>query len=62
MKKTSKIIKEKTSYDINVLINDIALIYSPDKKSALLNIKTNELVTEFDDYYTIYSGIIKFIF
>lgn len=62
MKKTSQIIKEKTSYDIKLLIEDTALIYSSNGTSALLNIKTNKLITEFNDYYTISDSTNKLYF
>lgn len=62
MKKTSQIIKEKTSYDIKLLIDDTALIYSSNGTSALLNIKTNKLITELNDYYTISDSSNKLYF
>ena len=43
MKKTSTIVKEKNTYEIDILINNTAYIKSVTGKTGLLNIKTNQL-------------------
>ena len=55
MKKTSTIVKEKNKYEIGVIINNTAYIKSVTGKTGLLNIKTNQIVGEMDNYYTIYN-------
>lgn len=54
MKKTSIVVKEKDNFDINILINNTALIHSVTGKTGLLNVKTNTIIGEMDNYYTIY--------
>lgn len=54
MKKTSTIVKEKNTYEIDVLINNTAYIKSVTGKTGLLNIKTNQIIGDMDNYYTIY--------
>lgn len=54
MKKTSTIVKEKNTYEIDVLINNTAYIKSVTGKTGLLNIKTNQIIGNMDNYYTIY--------
>lgn len=54
MKKESNVVQEQKAYKISVIINNIALMYSATGKSGLVNIKTNEIIGSFDDYYTIY--------
>lgn len=56
MKKTSIVVKEKDDFDINILINNTALIHSVTGKSGLLNVKTNTIIGEMDNYYTIYDA------
>lgn len=56
MKKTSIVVKEKDNFDINILINNTALIHSVTGKSGLLNVKTNTIIGEMDNYYTIYDA------
>lgn len=52
MEKTSSIIENKEIYSVENILDDIALINSTSGKSALLNIKTNEIVGSFDNYET----------
>ena len=54
MKKTSTIVKEKTICEIETLINNTAYIKSVTGKTGLLNIKTNQIVGDMDNYYTVY--------
>lgn len=54
MKKTSIVVKEKDSFEIDILINNTAYIKSVTGKTGLLNIKTNKIIGEMDNYYTIY--------
>ena len=62
MKKTSAIVKEKNTYEIDVLINNTAYIKSVTGKTGLLNIKTNQIIGDMDDYYTIYDTHGKFYY
>lgn len=62
MKKTSTIVKEKNTYEIDILINNTAYIKSVTGKTGLLNIKTNQLIGEMDNYYTIYDTYGKFYY
>lgn len=52
MEKTSSILENKEIYSVENILDDIALITSNDGKSGLLNIKTNEIVGNFDNYET----------
>lgn len=54
MKKTSTIVKEKNTYEIDVFINNTAYIKSVTGKTGLLNIKTNQIIGDMDNYHTIY--------
>lgn len=54
MKKTSIVVKEKDSLKIDIIINNTGYIESVTGKTGLLNIKTNKLIGEMDNYYTIY--------
>ena len=54
MKKISTIVKEKNTYEIDILINNTAYIKSVTGKKGLLNIKTNQIIGDMDNYYTIY--------
>lgn len=62
MKKEILIYKVKTVYDIATLLNNTALVYSIDRKSCLVDIKTHELIGNFDSYYTSYYTDTKFYF
>lgn len=62
MKKTSIVVKEKSIYDIDILIGNTAYIKSVTGKTGLLNIKTNEIIGNMDYYYTIYDTNGKFYF
>ena len=54
MKKTSIVVKEKDSLEIDIIINNTGYIESVTGKTGLLNIKTNKIIGEMDNYYTIY--------
>lgn len=54
MEKINTIVIENSSYDIIVLINNIAYIKSITGKTGLFNIQTNELIGDMDNYRTIY--------
>ena len=56
MKKTSIVVKEKDSFEIDILINNTAYIKSVTGKTGLLNIKNNKIIGEMDNYYTIYDS------
>ncbi len=60
MKKTSIIVKEKSMYDIDILIGNTAYIKSVTGKTGLLNIKTNAIIGDMDYYHTIYDTNGKF--
>lgn len=61
MKKTTTTKKEKDFYNIETLIDDVALIESSiSGKTGLLNIKTNELIGELDYYNTCYDNYNKY--
>ena len=60
MKKISTIVKEKSMYDIDILIGNTAYIKSVTGKTGLMNIKTNEIIGDMDHYYTIYDKRGKF--
>lgn len=62
MKKTSVIVKEKNTYDIDIVINNTAHITSVTGKTGLLNIKTKEIIGEMDNFYTIYDTSGKFYY
>jgi len=62
MKKTSTIVKEKNTYEIDILINNTAYIKSVTGKTGLLNIKTNQIIGGMDNYYTIYDTHGKFYY
>lgn len=62
MKKTSTIVKEKNIYEIGALINNTAYIKSITGKTGLLNIETNQIIGEMDNYYTIYDTDEKFYY
>lgn len=53
MKRTSIVVKEKSIYNIDILIDNIAYIKSVTGKTGLLNIKTNEIIGDMNYYYTI---------
>ena len=55
MKKTSTIVKEKKIYVIGKLINNTAYVKSVTGKEGLLNIKTNQIIGDMDDYYTVWN-------
>lgn len=52
MEKKTSIIENKEIYNVENILDDIALITSMSGKSGLLNIKTNEIVGSFDNYET----------
>lgn len=54
MKKVTKVENKKAAYNISVIINDTALIYSVESKSTLYDIKKHEILGEFRDYFTHY--------
>lgn len=56
MKKTSIVVKEKDSFEIDILINNTGYIKSVTGKTGLLNIKTNKIIGKMDNYYTIYDS------
>lgn len=62
MKKDSLVIEEKNVYNLEVLIKNTALMKSVTGKSGLINIKSNEIVGSFDNFYTIYSSDNYFYF
>ncbi len=62
MKKTSIVVKEKDSFEIDILINNTGYIKSVTGKTGLLNIKTNEIIGEMDNYYTIYDSNNEFYY
>lgn len=62
MKKSSIIVKERNTYGIDVLINNTAYIKSVTGKEGLLNIKTNQIIGEMDNYNTTYDTDEKFYF
>ena len=62
MKKTSIIVKEKNTYDVNMLINNTAYVISITGKTGLLNIKTNEIIGEMDNFYITYDAKDKFYY
>ena len=63
MKKKSTIIEEKNTYDIGILINNTAYINSVTGKSGLLNVKTNQIIGNMDNFYrTTYDTDQKFYF
>ena len=50
-----QLIENLNHKNIKKVIDNIALIYTADKKkSGLINLKTNELVSEMDNFYTTY--------
>ena len=62
MKKESSVIEEKNVYNLEVLIRNTALMKSVTGKTGLINIKSNEIVGSFDNFYTIYSPDDNFYF
>lgn len=62
MEKTSIVVKEKDIFEINILINNTAYIKSVTGKTGLLNIKTNKIIGEMDNYSTIYDKNSKFYY
>mgnify|MGYP003291652758 CR=1 FL=1 len=54
MKKTSTCVSDKLFYNMSVIMDNIALVYTMGNKSSLANIKTNELIGKIDNYYTKY--------
>lgn len=60
MKKTSIIVKGIDTYEISVLINNTALVKSKDGTSGLLDIRTNSLIGEMRNCYTLYDPHRKF--
>ena len=50
MKKVSAIIKEKSAYNLDTVINDIALASNNAGETGLINIRTGEVVGSFGDY------------
>ena len=57
MKKTSTIVKEKNIYEIDVLINNTAYVKSVTGKTGLLDIKTNQIIGDMDNYHIIYDTL-----
>lgn len=62
MKKESTIVKEKNIYDLRILIRNTALMQSITGTSGLVNVKSNEIVGSFDNFYTIYDNDNNFYF
>lgn len=60
MKKTSVIVKGIDTFEISVLINNIALVYSMEGTSGLLDIRDNKLMGKMRSYYTQYDTHRKF--
>lgn len=51
----NKAIENENDYEIRVVIDDIALFFTADKKkSGLMNTTTKEIVSSIDSFYTIY--------
>ena len=55
MKKRSVVLNEKDLYNIKTLINNTAYIVLPNGKTGLLNIKTNQLLGNIDNFKTCYT-------
>ena len=61
MKKTTTVKKEKDFYNIEIIIDDVAIIKSSiSGKNGLLNIKSNQLIGEFGYYEMLYNTDKKF--
>lgn len=61
MKKSTMIVKSKKDYEIQVLINNTALI-AGSGVTGLLNIKNNSVIGEMRNYYTKYNDRKKYYF
>lgn len=54
MKKRSVVLNEKDLYNIKTLINNTAYIVLPNGETGLLNIRTNQLLGNIDNFTTMY--------
>lgn len=54
MKKESSIINKKTVYTVSTLLKNTALVHSITRKSCLVNIKSHEIIGDFDNYGVTY--------